>query len=73
MNRRDFLRSAGAVSASLAFPKTECLLAEDATLWQLAHVRSDNARRNPEVFRGNARVAAGGAHQRDAFPEDALQ
>jgi transglutaminase-like putative cysteine protease len=30
MNRRDFLRSAGAVPASLAFPKTN-LLAEDAT------------------------------------------
>jgi len=31
MNRREFLRSAGAMSASLAFPKTACLLAEDAT------------------------------------------
>jgi transglutaminase-like putative cysteine protease len=30
MNRRDFLRSAGAASASLALTKTECLLAEDA-------------------------------------------
>ena len=31
VNRRDFLRSAGAVSASVAFSKTECLLAEDTT------------------------------------------
>ncbi|MGA2712996.1 MAG: transglutaminase-like domain-containing protein [Bryobacteraceae bacterium] len=31
MNRRDFLRSAGAVSAAVAFPKTELLLAKDAT------------------------------------------
>jgi transglutaminase-like putative cysteine protease len=30
VNRRDFLRSTGAVSASAAFPKAECLLAEDA-------------------------------------------
>ncbi len=30
MNRRDFLRSAGAVSAGVAFSKTECLLAGDA-------------------------------------------
>jgi transglutaminase-like putative cysteine protease len=30
VNRRDFLRSAGAVSASIAFPKTGLLLAEDA-------------------------------------------
>ncbi len=30
MNRRDFLRSAGAVSASAAFPKAERLLADDA-------------------------------------------
>jgi transglutaminase-like putative cysteine protease len=29
MNRRDFLRSAGALSASVAFPKMQCLLAED--------------------------------------------
>jgi transglutaminase-like putative cysteine protease len=29
MNRRDFLHSAGAVSAGAAFSKTECLLAED--------------------------------------------
>jgi transglutaminase-like putative cysteine protease len=29
MNRRDFLRSAGVVSAGIAFPKTEWLLAED--------------------------------------------
>jgi len=29
MNRRDFLRSAGAVSAGAAFSKTDCLLAED--------------------------------------------
>jgi transglutaminase-like putative cysteine protease len=31
MNRRDFLHSVGAVSASLVFPKTGCLLAEGAT------------------------------------------
>ncbi|MGA2879996.1 MAG: transglutaminase-like domain-containing protein [Bryobacteraceae bacterium] len=31
MNRRDFLRSAGAVAASAAFPKTSRLFAEDAT------------------------------------------
>jgi len=31
MNRRDFLRSAAATSASLAFPKTACLLAEGTT------------------------------------------
>ncbi len=31
MNRRDFLRSACAVSAGVAFPKTERLFAEDAT------------------------------------------
>jgi len=30
MNRRDFLRSAGAVSASLAFPHQEWLLAESS-------------------------------------------
>jgi hypothetical protein len=30
VNRRDFLRSAGAVSAGVAFPKAECLLAEDS-------------------------------------------
>ena len=30
MNRRDFLRTAGVVSASLAFPKTARLFAEDA-------------------------------------------
>jgi hypothetical protein len=29
MNRRDFLRSAGAASACLVLPKTACLLAED--------------------------------------------
>jgi TAT (twin-arginine translocation) pathway signal sequence len=31
MNRRDFLRSAGAISAGVAFPKTACLLAQDTT------------------------------------------
>jgi transglutaminase-like putative cysteine protease len=31
VNRRDFLRSAGALSASIAFPKTECVLAGDTT------------------------------------------
>lgn len=31
MNRRDFLRSAGAVSTSFGFPKTRCLFAEDAS------------------------------------------
>ena len=30
MNRRDFVRSAGALSASLAVSKPECLLAERA-------------------------------------------
>ena len=38
MNRRDFVRSAGAVSASLAFSKTERLLAEGAMSDDLAHV-----------------------------------
>ena len=49
MNRRDFLRSAGVVSASLAFPKPERLFAQGVPA--LAHVRSDNARRSPETFR----------------------
>ena len=42
MNRRDFLRSAGAVSASLAFPKTERLLAEGATSdsWRTFEVKT---------------------------------
>src|ERR1700730_1966752 len=42
MNRRDFLRSAGAMSASLALTKTECLLAEDATSggWRTFEVKT---------------------------------
>jgi transglutaminase-like putative cysteine protease len=42
MNRRDFLRSAGAVSASLAFSKTGCLLAEGATpdSWRTFEVKT---------------------------------
>jgi hypothetical protein len=31
MNRREFLRSASVMSASVAFPTSECLLASDAT------------------------------------------
>ena len=38
MNRRDFLRSAGVASASLALPKTARLFAESAAPEQLAHV-----------------------------------
>ncbi len=37
MNRRHFLRSAGAVSAGLAFPKVQGLLAEDA-VWRIFEV-----------------------------------
>jgi transglutaminase-like putative cysteine protease len=42
MNRRDFVRSAGAVSASLALSKTECLLAEEATSegWRTFEVKT---------------------------------
>jgi len=42
MNRRDFLRSSGAVSASLALTKTKCLLAEDATSggWRTFEVKT---------------------------------
>jgi transglutaminase-like putative cysteine protease len=39
VNRRNFLRSAGAVSASLAFPKTPCLLAEDGG-WRTFEVKT---------------------------------
>ena len=62
MNRREFLRSAGIVSASFAFPNMGRLFAESVA-WKLAHVRSDDARRSPETFRDDARLAAGGAHQ----------
>jgi transglutaminase-like putative cysteine protease len=42
MNRRDFLRSAGAASASLAFPKTGCLLAAGVTSdsWRTFEVKT---------------------------------
>jgi transglutaminase-like putative cysteine protease len=42
MNRRDFLRSAGAVSVSLAFPKTWGLPAEGATsdIWRTFEVKT---------------------------------
>jgi transglutaminase-like putative cysteine protease len=42
MNRRDFVRSAGAVSASLAVSKTECLLAEGArsNSWRTFEVKT---------------------------------
>jgi hypothetical protein len=42
MNRRNFLRSAGAVSASLALTKTECLLAEGAASdgWRTFEVKT---------------------------------
>ncbi|HEV3330454.1 MAG TPA: transglutaminase-like domain-containing protein [Bryobacteraceae bacterium] len=42
MNRRDFVRSAGAMSASLVFSKTECLLAEGATSdgWRTFEVKT---------------------------------
>jgi len=42
MNRRDFVRFAGAVSASLAFSKPECLLAESATSdgWRTFEVKT---------------------------------
>ena len=42
MNRRDFLRSAGAVSASLAFPTTWRLPAEGATsdTWRTFEVKT---------------------------------
>ncbi len=38
----------------------EWIAAEGATSRQLAHVRSENARRNPEIFRSNAGLVAGG-------------
>src|ERR1700733_6406515 len=42
MKRRDFLRSAGAMSAGVAFPKTACLLAEDTTSaeWRTFEVKT---------------------------------
>jgi len=42
MNRRDFLRSAGAMSARAAFSKTTCLLAQDATspAWRTFEVKT---------------------------------
>jgi len=42
MNRRDFLRSAGAVSACLSFPKPERLLAEGVTSdnWRMFEVKT---------------------------------
>jgi transglutaminase-like putative cysteine protease len=42
MNRRDFLRSAGAISASLALVKTRYLLAEDAASdgWRIFEVKT---------------------------------
>ena len=42
MNRRDFLRSAGAASVSLELPKTEWLLAEDRSLdkWRTFEVKT---------------------------------
>ena len=73
MDRRNFIRSAGVVSASLAFPKATRLFAMGETSGRLAHVRRDDARRGPEVLRPDARLAAGGPDPRDALPEDARQ
>ena len=42
MNRRDFVRSAGAMSASLALSKTGCVVAEGATsgVWRTFEVKT---------------------------------
>ncbi len=70
MNRRDFLRSAGIASASLALPRTARLFAEDATRsgWRTFEVTT-----RVEVlsfFRSDASVAAGGPSWRNSLPTD---
>ena len=64
MNRRDFLRTCGCCLRQLCVSRGEVPACRGRKFCELAHVRSDNTSRNPEVFRGNARVAARSAHQR---------
>jgi hypothetical protein len=71
MKRRDFLRSAGIVSAALAFPRTGRLLAQGAVsdAWRTFEVTTSVQVLKPS---GTTRImAACSARQRNAFPEDA--
>ncbi|PYQ67715.1 MAG: hypothetical protein DMF54_03365 [Acidobacteria bacterium] len=68
MDRRDFLKSAGVVSATLALPKTGRLFALDEPSggWRTFEVTT-----RVEVLKPSGPTLIGGARSCDAFPEDA--
>ena len=69
MKRRDFLRSAGLVSASMAFPKSGRLFAQGTApdTWRTFDVTTISGR---EAFWHDTDMDAGGARRPNTIPED---